>query len=191
MSEQAPKTPELAKSPEQETPRSEKHEQLKQTPEVGEKTKHEQKDSLEAIRSSIEKEADSSEHKKHEQAADEKRDEGPTSVRVDRDLKKKAYKKELHRVQSHLPKAQRTFSKLIHTPTIESVSEVGGKTVARPSGLLGGGVAALVGSGALVFASRYYGFSYNYFVFIALLIGGFFVGLLLEIIVRAFIKPKA
>lgn len=191
MSEQSPKTPEQAKSHELKEAEAKSKERLQETIEKGKEAKNDAKDSLESIRSSIEHEADTAQHVKQEQVASEKRDEGPSSVLIDRNLKNKAYKKELHRVQSHLPKAQRSFSKFIHAPSIEAVSEVGGKTVARPSGLLGGGIVALLGSGLLVWTSRHYGFQYNFFVFIALLIAGFFVGLILEALLRMVIKPKA
>jgi hypothetical protein len=187
--EHLPKTPEHGKEHEH-GHEGKSHEKLKETIEKGHEAKHEAKDSLEAIRSSIDKHAEAGKHK-HEEAveAQTKRDAGPAVI--DRTVKKKAYKKELHRVQSHLPKGQKAFSKLIHSSAVETASEIGGKTVARPSGLLGGGIAALLGSGALVIVSRHYGFSYNFFVFIAFLIAGFFVGLIIELIVRALLKAKS
>ena len=190
MAEQAPKSHEHDKSHEQAHDDREKHEKLKETVEAGKQAKHEAKDNLDEIRSSIEKEATKSEDNQRKQEAEADDDKGPSSVVIDRNLKKKAYKKELHRVQTHLPKTQRAFSKVIHSRGVEAVSEVTGKTVARPSGLLGGGIVAFVGTLGLVLISRHYGYSYNFFVFIALLVGGFFLGLIIELVVRGLMHSR-
>jgi len=191
MAEKSPQHHEHEKSHESTHDKHEQHEKLKDSIEAGKNAKNEVEDSLETIRSSIDKEADSGKHKKQEQEADAQKDQGPGHVIIDRDVKTKAYKKELHRIQSHLTRSQKSFSKFIHNPVVESVSEVSGKTVARPSGLLGGGIVALLGSGALVIISRHYGFTYNFFVFIALLIAGFFLGLVVEMFVRGIVKAKS
>lgn len=191
MAEQTPKTHEQHKSPEGHANNAERHEKLHKTVEAGKQAKHEAHDSLEAIRSSIDKQATKTESTKQKHEADEHTDRGPGQVIIDRNIKQKAYSKELHRVRTHLPKAQRSFSRFIHSRGVEAVSEVGGKTVARPSGLLGGGIVAFGGTLALVLVSRHYGFTYNFFVFIALLITGFFIGLIIELIVRSIIKAKS
>lgn len=192
MAEQAPQKYEHEKSQEDKHAKHEQHEKLKDSIEAGKQAKHEAKDSLESIRSSIDKEATRTAiTKKNEQEADTNQDKGPGNVIIDRTVKKKAYKKELHRIQSKLPKPQRSFSKFIHAPTVEAVSEVSSKTVARPSGLLGGGIAAFAGTSILVLVSRHYGFTYNFFVFIVLLVAGFFVGLIIETIVRGLFKAKS
>jgi len=107
-----------------------------------------------------------------------------------RQLKEVAYDRSMERVRSTLPKPARAFSKLIHTPAVDAVSEGVGKTMARPSGILGGGVAALIGSLILVYVTRHYGFTYNYLLFILLYIGGYCFGLVIELIFKAF-KRKA
>lgn len=192
MSERVPsQNHEKEHSAESKLSSAEHREKLQQNIEAGKQAKHEAQDQLEAIRSSIEKEAETSEHSKQEQARMEAKDKGPSQVLIDRNIRKKAYKKELHRVQAHLPKAQRPLSKFIHARPVEVVSEVGGKTVARPSGLLGGGIAAFVGTLALVLLSRHYGFSYNFFVFVLLLIAGFFVGLIIELVVRSIARARS
>lgn len=185
MSEKAPRSLEQAKSPEQSHESAKEHERLSKTIETGRTTRHETQDSLESIRSSIDKQAETTEKLKKAEKQVEEPDKGPTPIAIDRTVKNKAYRKELHRIQSHLPKTQRTFSKFIHSPSIENVSEAGGKTVARPSGLLGGGIVAFVGTLLLVWTSRHYGFTYNYFVFIALLAIGFLVGVALEMIIKS------
>lgn len=188
MSERAPAKHENEKQHES---HGEHHEKAKQTAEAGKHAKHEAKDQIENIRSSIEKEAIKSADKKREQAEDAEQGKTHGHAIVDKNLKKKAYQKELHRIQTHLPKRQRAFSKVIHNKTVEAVSEVSGKTVARPSGLLGGGIVAFIGTLGLVIISRYLGFSYNFFVFLALLVGGFFLGLLIELVVRGVMKARS
>lgn len=164
-------------------------EKIKSIIEKAEKAEHKEKNDLETIRQSIEKETKKQEQSKSEQAKDKENDAG--TIVIDRTVKRKAYKKELKKVQSQLPAAQRSFSKIIHNKTVENISEVGAKTVARPSGILGGSLVALLGSTGVLLMSRHYGFEYNFFVFIALLIGGYFVGLILEMLLRLLFKKHS
>lgn len=90
----------------------------------------------------------------------------------------------MRQIRSKLSKPDKTFSKVIHNKTVESVSEVSSKTIARPSGLLGGGICALLGSAYLLYMTKHYGFEYNYFVFFLLFVGGFFVGMFGELLLR-------
>ncbi|HMS23410.1 MAG TPA: hypothetical protein PKB09_01230 [Candidatus Saccharibacteria bacterium] len=110
--------------------------------------------------------------------------------RYDRNVKKAAYKKELQRARKHMNTRQKAFSKVVHNPVVESISEVGAKTAARPSGLLGGGIFASAGTLILYIMSRYYGFEYNFFVFILLLISGFLIGICVELIVYPILKKQ-
>jgi hypothetical protein len=100
------------------------------------------------------------------------------------DLKQTAYKQTLNRARSQLSTPERNFSKLIHQPVVDKTSEVAAKTVFRPSGILGGALAALIGTSILTYFSRHYGFRYNYLFFGLLFIGGFTVGLVIEVMLR-------
>lgn len=104
-------------------------------------------------------------------------------------LKKDAYKDLLQKTRQRLPKKLRTFSKVVHNNTIDNLSNVSAYTVARPSGLLGGGIGAFVGSSLLLYFSRKYGFSYNFGAFAAFFVGGFVLGLIGEAILKI-LKPK-
>lgn len=106
-----------------------------------------------------------------------------------RELKNASYERSLKRIQSKLPSAQRSFSRLIHKPVVEAVSEPLAKTVARPSGILGGGLFALIGNSWLLYLSKSYGFAYNFFTFFVLIAIGFALGIAAELIIR-FIKSK-
>ena len=108
---------------------------------------------------------------------------------IDKTVKKLRMKQSLSQVRRELSPAERALSKVIHQPTIRAVSEVGSKTVTRPSGLLGGGVLAFLGSSSYLYMAKHIGFRYNYLVFTLLFVGGFVLGLVLELIVRA-VRPK-
>lgn len=103
---------------------------------------------------------------------------------IDRNMKLTGLKRNLARTQSSLPLPQRTFSRIIHNPVIRTVSETGSKTIARPSGLLGGGICAFAGSGLLFYLAKHIGFRYNYLFASLLFIGGFGIGLVIELILR-------
>lgn len=105
--------------------------------------------------------------------------------------KGQTYNRTLKRVQQHLNASERLMSKAMHHKTVEKVSEGVGKTAARPSGILGGGIMALIGSFALLYVSKKYGFEYNFFVFFLLLAGGFLLGLLLELLIYTMRKAKS
>lgn len=105
--------------------------------------------------------------------------------------KSQTYNRTLKRVQQRLNISERLMSKAMHHKVVEKVSDNVGKTAARPSGILGGGVVALIGSFALLYVSKKYGFEYNFFVFFLLLLGGFMAGLLLELIIYAIRKAKS
>lgn len=97
-------------------------------------------------------------------------------------LKATAYIRTLTKIQHKLPKPARTFSKLVHNPALEKISNVSAQTIARPSGLLGGSIVAFLGSTTLLYLSKYYGYRYNYTVFFVCFIGGFLIGAMLELL---------
>ena len=113
---------------------------------------------------------------------DNPRDNQP--MYLDKTVKKLRMKQSLSQVRQELTPLERGLSKVIHQPAIKAVSEVSAKTVTRPSGLLGGGLLALIGSSGYLYLAKHVGFRYNYLVFTLLFVGGFVVGLLLEVVVR-------
>jgi membrane-bound ClpP family serine protease len=95
------------------------------------------------------------------------------------------YRQTMVSLQHRMKPAAREFSRFIHSPAVENVSEVIGKTVLRPSISLGATTSALVVTGILYFAARYYGFELRGSeVWISLIIGGV-LGVLIEAIARA------
>lgn len=107
------------------------------------------------------------------------------------ELKGQTYARTLRHVQRRLSASERTMSKVMHNKAVEKVSDGIGKTVARPSGILGGGIVSLLGSCILLYMSKQYGFEYNFFVFFALMGGGFLLGVVLELCIFALRRTKS
>jgi hypothetical protein len=94
----------------------------------------------------------------------------------------------LSHIQNRESATEKVLSKTIHQPIVRVVSEGTAKTITRPSGLLGGGITAFVGSLAYYYFTKHIGIQYNYFVFALFFIGGFAIGLLLEAIIWFFAR---
>lgn len=107
-----------------------------------------------------------------------------TPQHINRELKQITLHRELGSIRHQLSKPQQTLSRVIHQPTVQAVSEATSKTVGRPSGLLGGGLVALVGTTSYLYLAKHIGFQYNYGVFLVLFAGGFALGLGLELVVH-------
>lgn len=102
---------------------------------------------------------------------------------VQRALKLDAYDRTIRKVRTRLNPVDRTLSKFIHNKNIEPISDLGSKTFARPSAILGGGFVSLVGSGVVLYLAKNYGFEYNLSIFFILIGIGFFAGLILELVI--------
>lgn len=105
---------------------------------------------------------------------------------VSNELKDIALRRELKHIQKNLNKPDQFASKLIHQKSVRVISDASSKTISRPSGLLGGGITAFLGTLLYYGFTVHIGVKYNYFVFIVLFIAGFVIGLSVEMIVWAF-----
>jgi len=103
---------------------------------------------------------------------------------INKELKSLKYNRTLQSVRKDLKPSERVLSKVIHNPAVDAVSQAAEKTVARPSGLLFGGIFAFVGSSAFLWISKHYGYEYNFLLFLLFFLGGFGVGLVLELLMR-------
>lgn len=159
------------------------------TPERQAETKAETAQKAEQARATIEQSASEKDPVKQLEKA-EKVSEPATSTHVNRELKDITLRRELQNIRRQESAPQRVLSRVIHQPAVRVVSEAAGRTVSRPSGLLGGGLVALTGTSIYLFTAKYMGFKYNYAVFTALFIGGFAFGLILELLVWAATAPK-
>jgi uncharacterized membrane protein YsdA (DUF1294 family) len=115
----------------------------------------------------------------------EKENKQANSLFVSRELKHQTFVRTITRVRKRLPKPQRALSKVVHQPAVDAVSRIGEKTIARPSGLLGGSILAFFGSSAFLWAARHYGFTYNYLLFFLLFVAGFMIGMIIELAIAA------
>ena len=104
--------------------------------------------------------------------------------------KEMAWSRIMTRTRKKLPFGSRSFSKVVHIPVIDRTSEVIGKTVARPNGMLWGAVFAFVGSSALLWVSKRYGYEYNYLAATILFISGLIIGTLAELIWNSVRRKK-
>lgn len=99
---------------------------------------------------------------------------------IDNVAKMLRMRKSLSHVQNRLKPAEKSFSKVIHQPLIRRVSETTAQNITRPSGLLGGGLVAFIGSLIYLWLTRVANVTYNYFVFLVLFVGGFLLGVGVE-----------
>lgn len=110
---------------------------------------------------------------------------------VSRELKTQAHNRILSSVRNHLSPTQKSFSKVIHKPVVENTSEILGKTVARPSGILLGSIFSFTGSLVAYLIARKLGGEIKHSVFYMLFLIGFSLGLLIEIIWTFISKKKS
>ena len=90
-----------------------------------------------------------------------------------------SYRKTMEKMQSELPPASRTFSKVIHNPAIEKASEAIGSTVARPNLIIAGALGAIA-SVIVYFIARRYGYVLSGSETIILFICGWVIGAIVE-----------
>jgi hypothetical protein len=102
---------------------------------------------------------------------------------IDNAVKMHRLRKNLAHVQHKLRPGERQFSKVVHQPLVRRVSEVASTSVARPSGILGGGIFAFLGSSIYLYLARSADIRYNFTFFIGFFVGGFILGLLVEYLV--------
>jgi hypothetical protein len=83
-------------------------------------------------------------------------------------------------IQVKMKAPSRAFSKVIHNPTVEKISDVAGNTIAKPNAILFGGLFAFLGVLGLYALARHIGFSLSGFETIAMFIVGWLVGILVD-----------
>ena len=104
---------------------------------------------------------------------------------VHRSHKQMTYKATMRRVESRLPSYQRTFSKVINNDKVDKVSNIASKSVARPSGLLGGGVLAFLALLITTIYANRYGWEVSNSVFMVFVVIGWAIGLMVEAVYKA------
>jgi hypothetical protein len=151
----------------------------------------ERQNSIDEILKKIEKEAPTTETLLVEVVKEEKEAGEDELIPVNNSLKNHALHQSLRKVQSKLPAPERAFSKVIHQPIVEQISDVTSETIARPSGLLAGGLFSVMASVGVLIVCRYYGYEYNFLIGLMAFVGGFVCGISLEGAFRLAAKLKS
>jgi tetrahydromethanopterin S-methyltransferase subunit G len=115
-------------------------------------------------------------------------DDSIKSVFVDNASKKSVKTAYMDNIRHRLSGNQKKFSKFVHNRSIENVSEVAGKTIIRPSGILAGSVVTLLGSIYYLYLTHNNNYEYNFYTATLLFLVGFALGLILEIVFNFFSK---
>jgi len=161
-------------------------ERLKELEQMSQEALKNPAEDIETARRTIEQQAISEENLSINKHRPEQQE--PTYHHMTKELKNETYRATLRQVQQKLSPTQQKVSRFIHQPFIETISDVGAKTLARPSGILGGGLVALLGSLVILIIARKIGFGVPPSIFAALFIIGFVTGLIFEIIIKSIHK---
>jgi hypothetical protein len=153
------------------------HEQGAERHEHKAETAHEQAERVHEAREAI-KHVEAP-HEQHEAGAKE-----ATPTFVSGLSRRVNYEQTMVTLRHHLSPMSRRFSKVIHSPAVEQISDAAGATVFRPSVINGGLLSAVVIGGALYLTARYYGFEFPGSALFMLLILGGITGALVEILAR-------
>jgi hypothetical protein len=170
------------KSPETIQPHTVEHGPLspERTQEALAETVERQQERIETARKDIEQ----TESHTDRESVRAQHDSAEQTVRITSHDKRHAYRSTLSRVQSQLSPAKKRISKAIHNPVVERVSETAEKTVARPSGILGGGIVATIGLAVMNYYANRNGFRLSgseLIIFVGL---GYISGVAIEYLIR-------
>ena len=180
MNEQHPESPELGHEVDKKQPA----EVAKETQEVDSKSVEvEQAKQLESARDIVETQTAETDKVLNKLEAETTTPEDAYRPPVNKELKNINLKKEIKTIRRQLNKPDQLVSKIIHQPAVRIISEVSSKTISRPSGLLGGGITAFLGSGLYYYFTKHIGLKYNYLIFVMLFVVGFGFGLCIELLV--------
>jgi len=103
---------------------------------------------------------------------------------------RESFENQLRMVREEMGPIGRTFSKVIHNPVIESVSDFVGSTFARPNALLAGSVTAFIVVTVLYYLAKHYGFQLSGFETIAAFIIGWLIGTLYDYLKNVFHRNR-
>lgn len=165
----------------------EHHRSKEHSKEHHESEKHQQAERLHASREAVERQAKST-HELRPTSSSE-RDHSATMPPT-KELQQMARDRILRSIRRKLPASEQALSKFVHSKPVETVSAVGEKTIARPYGLLGGGLAAFIGTALTFYMAKHYGFKYNLFLFFTFFVAGYIIATVLEVISSAFRRHR-
>lgn len=142
---------------------AEQQRDLERAPEVldhkaeraGEESREDKEKQVETARAEAEQEAISG----REVSKGEHKPHNDESRHIPHRSRKESFEHTMKDVRAELSAPERVFSNIIHNPVIEKVSDVAGKTIARPDAILSGSFFACVFVLGLYLLARYYGFA--------------------------------
>lgn len=109
-------------------------------------------------------------------------------VLLTKDVRQQSFNTTMKSVRKKLPKSEASFSKVIHNPTIDKISEVVGETIGRPSAIYGGAITATIGLIVVYWFARRNGFQLSGYEFLILLVVGMLLGVTFEFAYYGFQK---
>lgn len=95
-------------------------------------------------------------------------------------LRSHSFTRIMSKTRKQLKPTDRVFSKVIHNPIVDQVSEGLGKTVYRPSGVIGAGVVSFIGLSIVLYYAKTNGFEMPPSLLLLLISAGFVSGWLVE-----------
>lgn len=146
------------------------------------KNKHQEK--LDQIRNEIETEALASKDMSIAEASSQEEPESANTYWNSQEYRDIAFGQFMNKVRKHLGSSEKIASKILHKPLVEKASEISGKTIARPSGVLAGSIFSFIISLVTFYIAKRNNYDMTYSIFIVSFIGGFIFGVIVEFIYR-------
>lgn len=94
--------------------------------------------------------------------------------------KKAAFDRHMKQVQAEMTGPERAFSKFIHTPVVEKISDTVGSTIARPNAILAGSFTAFILVLGVYTVAKTFGYPLSGFETIGAFIVGWVIGILFD-----------
>lgn len=148
------------------------------------KAKNEHQEKLDEIRNEIDASASAAKEMGIAEASSQEEPDAANTYWNSQEYRDIAFKQFMVKVRKHLSGPEKTASKLFHQPMVEKASEIGGKTIARPSGVLAGSIFSFIVSIATFYFAKRNNYDMTYSVFIVSFIGGFIFGVVAEFAYR-------
>lgn len=123
----------------------------------------------------------------------EKRPSAPLPEIVKRPTKKskeQSFQAAMDDTRRHMSPIERSFSRVIHNKTVEKVSEVTAKTIARPNAIASGAIFAFLFTLLIYIIAKKYGYPLSGFETIGAFILGWSVGIAYDLI-RAMVQGRS
>lgn len=178
-----PKTHEAHATKHNKQPTSHEVKQSKHETESSKHERHEkQQKTLEQAKNNVEEHTLSTEqYKKRQESSADTHHERPHHY-LTKKIKNTVFRQNMENVQTHLKPREKKFSKFIHNNTVETLSEAGSKTIARPNVIIGAGLFMAFGGLVVMLVARKYGFEVPLSVYLAFYTVGFVIAFIVDVI---------